>query len=211
VRGCVDSAGLPQAAAFSVVTVVVTIVATVLGAFVHTLLTTPLYQASTGLFASSNADASALTGNLLSQDRVKSYTNLLIGKTWALRTVDKLGLDMSTTDLEDEVTADAELDIVLVTVEVLDESPAGAREIANTSADEFVGMVYELEDLKDGSEPDARGVVEQHAPTPDNPVVSNKNRNFALGLALDGPVPRSTVLRGRASLHEALQKRRFLE
>ena len=63
-----------------------------------TLLTTPLYQASTRLFVSTTSSASVTEiyqGNLFSQQRVLSYTQLLMGETLAQRTIDKLGLDMS--------------------------------------------------------------------------------------------------------------------
>ena len=79
-------------------TVCVTTLVAVLGAVAVTLLTTPLYQASTRLFVSTTSGASAseiYQGNLSSQQRVLSYTELLMGETLAQRTVDKLDLDMS--------------------------------------------------------------------------------------------------------------------
>ena len=72
-----------------------------LGAVAVTLLTTPLYQASTRLFVSTTSGASAseiYQGTLSSQQRVLSYTKLLMGETLAQRTVDKLHLDMSAED-----------------------------------------------------------------------------------------------------------------
>ena len=80
------------------ITVCVTTLVAVLGAVAVTLLTTPLYQASTRLFVSTTSGASATElyqGNLSSQERVLSYTELLMGETLAQRTIDKLGLDMS--------------------------------------------------------------------------------------------------------------------
>ena len=80
------------------VTVCVTIAVAVLGAVAVTLLTTPLYQASTRLFVSTTAGASVseiYQGNRFSQERVISYAELLMGETLAQRTIDKLGLDMS--------------------------------------------------------------------------------------------------------------------
>ena len=67
----------------------------ILGSVVVTLMTTPLYQATTRLFLST-ASGSSVTdiyqGNRFSQERVISYTELLMGETLAQRTVDKLGL-----------------------------------------------------------------------------------------------------------------------
>ena len=114
-------------------TVLVTVVIAVLGAVAVTLLTTPLYQASTRLFVSTTAGSSlsdAYQGNRFSQERVVSYVQLLMGKTLAQRTVDKLGLDMSAEDLQDRVKATTKADTVLIDLQVLDPSPVRARDIA---------------------------------------------------------------------------------
>ena len=123
-------------------------VVAVLGAVAVTLLTTPLYQASTRLFVSTTAGGSAsevYQGNLFSQERVISYTKLLMGETLAQRTIDKLGLDMSAEELQEKVKASAAPDTVLIDVAVLDPSPVQARDIADALSDEFVVMVRELE------------------------------------------------------------------
>ena len=130
------------------VTVCVTVLAAMLGAVALTLLTTPLYQASTRLYVSATGGASVAEmyqGNRLSQERVISYTELIMGETLAQRTIDKLGLDMSAEALRENITASAKPDTVLVDVDVLDKSPVRARDIANALSDEFVVMVRELE------------------------------------------------------------------
>ena len=168
-------------------TVLVTVVIAVLGAVAVTLLTTPLYQASTRLFVSTTAGSSlsdAYQGNRFSQERVVSYVQLLMGKTLAQRTVDKLGLDMSAEDLQDRVKATTKADTVLIDLQVLDPSPVRARDIANTMSDEFVAMVRELETPADGARPDSRVVVEQRATVPEEPVIPKTARNLAIGLGL---------------------------
>ena len=168
-------------------TVLASTVAALVGAIAVTLLTTPLYQASTRLFVSTTAGKSlsdAYQGNRFSQERVLSYTELLMGKTLAQRTVDKLGLDMSADQLSAKVKASAKPDTVLVDVDVIDQSPVRARDIANTLSDEFVLLVRELETPADGTTPDARVVVEQQASVPDAPVSPNVKRNIAFGLAV---------------------------
>jgi receptor protein-tyrosine kinase len=160
----------------------------VLGAVAVTLLTTPLYEASTRLFVSTAAAGDSLTdkyqGTLFSQERVLSYTDLLMGKTLAQRTIDKLGLPMSAAALQANVKATAKPDTVLIDVSVLDESPVQARDIADTLSNEFVAMAKELETPEDGSAPGARVVVEQRASIPNAPVTPNKIRNIAIGLTL---------------------------
>lgn len=166
-------------------TVCVTTIAAALLAVVLTLLTTPLYKASTRLFVSTSPGDSlsdVYQGTLFSQKRVLSYRDLIMGETLAQRTVDKLDLPMTAVELSDKIKASTKPDTVLIDVEVLDESPVRARDIANTLSDEFVGMVQELEAPGDGSRPNARVIVEQRASIPDSPVVPNAKRNISLGL-----------------------------
>jgi len=169
------------------VTVCMTVAVVVLGVVTFTLLTTPLYQATTRLFVSTPAGASAgekYQGNLFSQERVLSYTKLLTGETLAQRTVDKLNLDMSAEALREKVNASAPKDTVLIDVSVLDPSAVRARDIADALSDEFVVMAKELETPADGEAPDSRVVVEQRASIPIHPVFPKTMRNITLGLAL---------------------------
>jgi receptor protein-tyrosine kinase len=169
------------------VVVFVTTLVAIAGAVAISLLTTPLYQASTRLFVSTTAGASAsevYQGTLSSQQRVLSYTKLLMGQSLAQRTVDKLHLDMSAEALQKKVKANSPAETVLIDVTVLDPSPVQARNIADTLSDEFVGMVSELETSQQGARPDARVVVEQHASLPTNPVIPKTTRNVTIGLAL---------------------------
>ncbi len=169
------------------ITVVTTMAIAVAGAVLLTVLTTPLYQASTRLFVSTAAGASAneiYQGTLFSQQRVLSYTKLLEGETLARRTIEKLDLDMRPTDLQEKVKAESAPDTVLIDVSVLDASPVRARDIADALSDEFVVMVSDLETPEEGARPDARVVVEQRASIPTSPVVPKKTLNLAGGLLL---------------------------
>lgn len=169
------------------VTLLVAVLVGLSGAAAFSMLTTPLYQASTRLFVSTNGGSTlseTYQGNRYSQDRVASYAELLMGETLAQRTIDKLGLDVSAADLHKNIKASSELDTVLINVKVLDASPVRARDIANALSDEFVVMVRELETPEDGSTPNSRVVVEQRASIPQDPVVPRTNRNLAVGLLL---------------------------
>lgn len=195
------------------VTVAVTTVVGVLGALALTLLTTPVYQASTRLYVSSTTGVSVADlyqGNRLSQERVISYTQLVMGQTLAQRTIDKLGLDMSAATLQGNVKATAKPDTVLIEVKVLDESPVRARDIANGLSDEFVVMARELETPENGSRPDTRVVVEQRAAIPASPVSPNKLRNILAGLAL-GVLSGVGIAVARDLLDNAVSDRQALE
>lgn len=164
-----------------------TLAASIVLAIIVTAMTTPLYKASTRLFVSTESGSSlaeAYQGNRFSQERVKSYAELIEGQTVAQRTIDKLGLDITAGELQAKVTASAKLDTVLINVSVLDESPVRARDIANSLSDEFVVMIRELETPEPGATPDARVVVEQRASIPERPVTPDTTRNIGLGVIL---------------------------
>lgn len=165
----------------------VTIVVTVAGAALLTMLITPLYQSSTRLFVSAASDSSAreiYQGNLFSQQRVSSYTKLLTGEALAQRTIDKLDLDMTAEELQRKITADAPPGTVLIDLSVLDPSPDRARTIAEVLSNEFVVMVDTLETPPNGASPGARVTVVQSASLPTAPVVPKWARNITAGLVL---------------------------
>jgi capsular exopolysaccharide synthesis family protein len=171
------------------VTIVVTALITTLAAITYSLLKTPLYEASTRLFVSTTSGASTsdlYNGNRLSQERVLSYTQLLMGETLAQRTIDRLELNANAKNLKETITAKSKPETVLIDVSVVDTSPVRARDIANAVSDEFVVMARELETPSLGERPDARVVVEQRASVPETPVIPKTKRNLALGVILGG-------------------------
>jgi len=171
------------------VSVLVTALITILAGVLYTLVQTPLYEASTRLFVSTTSGSSTAdlySGIRLSQDRVLSYTQLVMGQTLAQRTVDRLDLDMDAKTLQEHVTAKSKSNTVLINVSVLDASPVQARDIANALADEFVLMVRELETPLPGARPEARVVVEQRASLPEFPVMPDRKRNIAIAVLLGG-------------------------
>lgn len=169
------------------VVVAISTFAGAIAAAVITLTTTPQYQATTRLFVSTTAGASAselYQGNRLSQERVLSYTELIEGRTLAQRTIDKLNLDMTAEALQKKVKASAKLETVLISMSVTDPSPIRARDIANALSDEFVVLVRELETPRVGAQPDARVVVEERASIPESPVVPLPAQNAMFGLLI---------------------------
>lgn len=153
----------------------------------YSLLQTPLYQASTRLFVSTTSGTTAndlYQGSRYSQERVFSYTQLVMGETLAKRTIDRLQLSMSPAELQTHVTATSKPGSVLINVSVLDKSPVRARDIADALSTEFVSLASELETPSEGGRPEARVVVEQKASIPNKPVVPNTRLNLALGAVL---------------------------
>ncbi|OBB75577.1 polysaccharide biosynthesis tyrosine autokinase [Mycolicibacterium monacense] len=195
------------------VTACVTAAVTLVIAVAVTLLTTPLYQATTRLFVSTTAGSSlsdVYQGNRFSQERVISYAELLMGETLAQRTIDKLDLDESAAELQQNVKATVKPDTVLIDVAVRDESPVRARDIANTLSDEFVSMIRDLETPEGGAEPESRVVVEQRASIPQEAVVPNTLRNISAGLGL-GLLLGLSLAVAREKLDNTVNNRELLE
>mgnify|MGYP003588631674 CR=1 FL=1 len=93
--------------------IAITTVVAILGALGASLLTTPIYEASTRLFVSTSAGSSVnevYQGNLFSQQRVTSYTKLLTGETLAQRTIDKLDLGGTAVNLSVMMPANPDLE-----------------------------------------------------------------------------------------------------
>ncbi|MEH3138904.1 MAG: polysaccharide biosynthesis tyrosine autokinase [Mycobacterium kyogaense] len=160
---------------------------TMSAAVAYLLLTAPQYVAYTRLFVSTTSDGTNTQtndGGLFAQRRVLSYTQLLQGGLLAQRTIDKLGLDMTSEQLMKKITAVAPTDTVLIDVTVQDSSPTRARDIANTLADEFVVMAAALETPDLGARPNAQVVVQQRAGVPETPVSPKKSRILAVAAAV---------------------------
>jgi len=156
----------------------------VLGALGASLLTTPLYAASTQLFVSTTGTsdaAAAYQGNLFSQQRVTSYAQLITGQEVAQRVVDAQQLPITAAQLASEVSAKVVLNTVLLEVTVTDRSPAQARDLANAISDQFTQLVTKLETPQGATAAPVRVSVVETAQLPVAPVVPNTTRNLALG------------------------------
>src|SRR5215213_4636154 len=94
------------------------------------LVMTPTYSASTQLFVSTD-DASSTSavfqGSQFSQERVRSYAELLAGQELAARVVDALNLGMSPGELVNEIEVSTVPQTVLLNVTVTDPSPQQAQ------------------------------------------------------------------------------------
>ncbi len=152
-----------------------------------TYTATPVYAAYTQLFVSAQAGqdiSGAYQGGLFSQQRVKSYADIVDSPAVTSAVIQRLGLRMSQQELAENITASNPLDTVLLDVTVRDESPARARDIAAAVAEEFAALVPRIETPGDaGTAPVKVTVVEQ----PSLPLVPETPRvtlNLALGLLI---------------------------
>jgi capsular exopolysaccharide synthesis family protein len=157
-----------------------------LGAAVFTLLSTPVYEAEAQLFVSTSGQSASLgelsQGNTFTQQRVKSYTDLLTSPRVLQPVVTALDLDTSAEDLGDTITATSPLDTVLIDITVRDASPTKAADIANAVAVQFPKFVSELETRPGQTVSPVKVTVTRSAVPPATPVAPRTTLNLALGL-----------------------------
>jgi succinoglycan biosynthesis transport protein ExoP len=164
-----------------------TIVGVMIAAVV-TFTTTPTYESQSQIFVSTPAstlDISALaTGSSFSQQRVKSYAQIVNSPLTLAPVVTQLGLDMSAEDLSKMINASAPLDTVLITVTVTDTDPQRASDIANAVAEQFGVTVGDLELSGIGVDSPVKVSTVKMAIPATAPASPKKAINLALGLLL---------------------------
>jgi capsular exopolysaccharide synthesis family protein len=120
-----------------------------LGAGVATYLTPREYSSDVTLYVSlqGRADSSdaAYQASQIAKERVVSYAPLLKDERITQPVVDKLHLGITAQQLADRITVTVQPETVVLSAAVTDTSPQRAADIANALADEFVGLVQDLE------------------------------------------------------------------
>jgi capsular exopolysaccharide synthesis family protein len=156
-------------------------------AIAFTLNTTKQYQSSARLFISTGqaSDANAsYQGGLFSQERVKSYANLLTGEEISRRVVENLDLDQTPRALASRIRAEVQPETVVLIVSVTDPAPGEAQRLAQATSEVFVAYVAELETPPGESVAPVKASIVDRATLPGSPVSPQPTRNAALALLL---------------------------
>lgn len=150
-----------------------------------TFTATPQYRTTVKFFVSTPSDTanSAYTGGLFSQQRAKSYADILAGPATAEAVAGALP-GAQAGDLQGTITATVVPDTVLLEATVTDPSRSRALEIARAVSTTFPQMVTDLEKPGDnGASPVKVSVVEQPE-LPSGAFTPRPLRNLALALVL---------------------------
>lgn len=126
----------------------------------------------------------AYEGSLLSQQKVKSYVQLLSGKRIASQVVSATKVDLSPGALAAEISASSQPDTVLLSATVTDRSPARAQLLANSVGSQFGQLVSQLEAPPGGGTASIAVRVVQPAGLSASPVSPRPVRNVGLGALL---------------------------
>ena len=153
-----------------------------------TFATTPTYQSQAELFVSTPAsalDISALaTGSSFSQQRVKSYAQIIDSPLTLAPVIKQLELKITPAQLAKQISASAPLDTVLIALTVTDTNPDRAAAIANAVANQFGTTVGDLELHGIGVDSPVKVSTVKMAIPAEAPSNPKKSINFALGLLL---------------------------
>lgn len=148
----------------------------------------PIYTADMQLFVSTPASAidigSLATGSSFSQQRVKSYADIIDGPATLIPVIEKLKLKTTPYELAKSVKASAPLDTVLISVSVTNKSPKMAAKIANEIGKQFAITASELEIPDYSLDSPVKVSVVKGAVPPKSPTSPKKLINLLLGLLL---------------------------
>ncbi|MFI7589554.1 polysaccharide biosynthesis tyrosine autokinase [Spongisporangium articulatum] len=156
------------------------------GAAFYTWTSTPIYTASTKMFvqvSNTDNDIAALTsGSTFTQQRVKSYVDIITSELVLEQVATRAGLRLTTSQLAGEITASSPLDTTLLEISVNDPDPRRAALIANTLSTVFPEFVEQLETPKNGGVSPVKVSLTDPAKVPTTPVSPRVPLNLALGL-----------------------------
>jgi capsular exopolysaccharide synthesis family protein len=167
--------------------VIGTIAAFLIGAFVMTLSATPMYQAQAQLFVSTAGgdDAtSLLQGSSFTQQRVKSYADIVTSPQVLNPVIESLNLQTTASELAGRITAEVPLDTVLINVTVRDSSADRSARIAKAVASTFTKTVVQLERPSRQGPALVKVSVVRNPAVPTEPVSPRPLLNAALGLVV---------------------------
>jgi capsular exopolysaccharide synthesis family protein len=157
------------------------------GAALATALSPRIYEAQTQLFVSTSggADTGALLqGSNFTQQRVKSYADVITTPKVLDPVIQKLGLNLSAAKLGTQITATVPLDTVLIEVAVQSNNPRVAATVADAVGKQFTNTVAELESVAEGKASPVKVTIVSSPTVPTQPISPKPTRNLALGVVL---------------------------
>lgn len=136
-------------------------------------LQTTTYQSTAQLYVSTQSATGVQDlsqGNTFAQEVVQSYADVVTTPIVLDPVIADLGLDLTTDELAEKVTASAALETVVLRISVTDAGSSTAADIAGSVTDRFVAVVAELTpQTPDGPSPVKITVLQ--APTaPERPI-----------------------------------------
>lgn len=157
----------------------------VIAAAVVSMLATPLYQSCTTQFVSAQGSTGGLdtayTGQLFSQQRIKSYVDAVTSTPVMQAVASDLNLSLSPAQIANQIDVSNPLDTVNLKICATDPSPEQAQSIAVATANQFKTYVGTIEVPLANGKPLIKISGIDDAPLPTTPVSPRTAINIALG------------------------------
>lgn len=169
-----------------IVIVILTVVGAGLG-LTYALVATPTYVASAKVFVSTSGALTAADlqqGNSFTQQRVKTYADLVRTAAVLQPTIDALNINISVEDLRPQVSASAPLNTTVIDITASNTSPTFAASLATGTAEQLIQTVEDIETTSPALGSPVRLTVVQEAAVPTAPESPKRALSVALGLLL---------------------------
>lgn len=156
-----------------------------LAAGTATFLVQPTYKSETKLFVAlqnSESVSELQQGNVFTQARVQSYVKTVNTPVVLQPVIDSLGLDLTPQALSPNITASSDVNTVLISISVSNDSPVQAAAIAQAVGNSLIDAVDELERPSQGGTSPVKLSVVTPATTPAAPASPNARLNLSLGV-----------------------------
>lgn len=189
----------------------------------YSILQTPKYSSSAKVFVSTSGGASVSDlqqGNAFTQQRVKTYADLVTTPIVLLPVINELGLDTTGEALAGKITASAPLNTTLIEITATDTDPALAASLATSVSQSLTQVVGSIEttavsgESEQADAPAAQSPVRltlvQHAAVPQSPISPNVPLNIALGALIGLALGVGTAVL-RATLDTRIRNERDVE
>jgi capsular exopolysaccharide synthesis family protein len=166
------------------------LVLTVLGAglgLTYALLATPVYTASARVFVSTSGATTASDlqqGNTFTQQRVKTYAELVKTAAVLQPTIDALNINTSVAKLRERVSATAPLNTTVIDITVSNTDPVFAASLATQTANTLIDVVQQIETTNSATGSPVRLTTVQEAEVPTTPESPKQALSVVLGLLL---------------------------
>jgi capsular exopolysaccharide synthesis family protein len=149
-------------------------------------LSTPQYATSVTFFVTtpSQGVTDSYQGGLFSQQRVKSYADLLVGDRLARAVVGDPDIGLTSAEVQSRVTARAVPDTVLLEATVVDSDSARSERIAKSLATHFATLIQQLETSQADAKPTVKVDVVAGPSLNPNPVSPRPVRSLAVAALL---------------------------
>ncbi|MDN4475412.1 polysaccharide biosynthesis tyrosine autokinase [Demequina sp. SYSU T00192] len=177
---------------------------------VFSALIEPSYAASSKVFVSTTGTttvAELAQGNTFTQQRVKTYADLVETSAVLDPVVEELGLDETSVSLRSHVSASTPLNTTVIDITATDGDPEFAAALATATARSLIDTVETIETTTPGEGSPVLLSVVQEADVPAVPTSPRPKLNVALGLVL-GLVAGATIALARAKFDTRIRNER---